>query len=93
MSWIMPAIHALINADMNASSEGASPAMSASHFPWVNPKKVRSILEIKKILKDACLDWDFEKVPGAVHNAPLTHPEWIIPKIRDFLNHSSNGGE
>ena len=58
-----------------------------------DPKTVRSILEITELLKDACPDWDFEKVPGAGHNAPLTHPEWINPKIRNFLNHSSNGGE
>ena len=58
-----------------------------------DPKTVRSILEITELLKEACPDWNFEKVPGAGHNAPLTHPEWINPKIKNFLNHSSNGGE
>ena len=28
-----------------------------------DPKTVRSILEITELLKDACPDWDFEKVP------------------------------
>ena len=49
--------------------------------------------KIIELLKDACPDWDFEKVPGAGHNAPLMHPEWINPKIRNFLNNSPNGRE
>lgn len=53
-----------------------------------DPKTVRSILEISELLEVACPHWQFEKVTGAGHNAPLTHPEWINPMIRDFLDAS-----
>ena len=53
-----------------------------------DPKTVQSILEITDLLKDACPHWQFESIPGAGHNAPITHPDMINPMIRNFLNAS-----
>lgn len=45
----------------------------------------RSVLEIIELLEDACPHWDFRRIAGAGHMAPLTHPQVVNPMIGEFL--------
>ena len=40
-------------------------------FLIYDPKTVRSILEISELLEEACPHWQFEKVSGTGHKAPI----------------------
>jgi len=46
----------------------------------------RTIREIVDILERECPHWTFQRITGAGHMAPLTHPELVNPIISDFLD-------